>query len=69
MGNLSKAILVTATLEVALLLLVFFIKFTDGAFPFYNLALVTGETIMVVLISLIGILIVKSMKSDFRIDN
>ncbi|QNK61271.1 hypothetical protein H7F33_11895 [Pedobacter sp. PAMC26386] len=69
MGKLSKAILVTAILEIALLLLLFFTKFTDAEFPSSNTILITGEGIMVVLIGLIGVLVVKSMKSDFKIDN
>ncbi|MGY0034379.1 hypothetical protein [Pedobacter sp. NJ-S-72] len=69
MGNLSKAILVTAILEIALLLLSFFIKFSGASFPPSNIVLIIGEVIMVVLIGLIGILVVKSMKSDFKIDN
>jgi hypothetical protein len=69
MGNLSKAILVTAILEIALLLLSFFIKFSGESFPLSNIVINIGEVIMVVLIGLIGILVVKSMKSDFKIDN
>lgn len=69
MGNLSKAILVAAILEIALLLLSFFIKFTGASFPLSDIILNIGEVIMVILIGLIGILVVRSMKSDFKIDN
>lgn len=69
MGNLSKAILITAIIEVALLLLSFFVKFTGAMFPLSHLVLNIGEVIMVILIGLIGLLVIKSMKSDFNIDN
>jgi len=69
MGNLSKTILVTAILEIALLLLSFFFRFTGASFPLSHLVLNIGEVIMVVLIGLIGVLVVRSMKSDFKIDN
>ena len=69
MGNLSKAILVTAILEIAVLLLSFFIKFSGATFPLSSIVLIVGEVIMVILIGLIGVLVVKSMKSDFKIDN
>ncbi|MBB5634831.1 hypothetical protein HDF26_002493 [Pedobacter cryoconitis] len=69
MGNLSKGILITAILEIALLLLSFFIKLTGSLSPLTSLVRITGELIMVILIGLIGLLVVKSMKSEFKIDN
>ena len=69
MGNLSKAILATAILEIALLLLSFFIKLTGSLYPLSSLVRIMGEIIMVILIGLIGLLVIRSMKSDFKIDN
>jgi Kef-type K+ transport system membrane component KefB len=69
MKNLSKAILSTAILEIALLLCLFFIKLTGRLYSLFGQVRIAGEVIMVILIGLIGLLVVRSMKSNFKIDN